>query len=121
MVTVPHISVIRLEGMKITAASVSTVAFSTSLKELRLANNNLSDEDAAGVASAVSKSTSIELLDLSGNNLSDVGCLAFDSALKQNSSIQTLSLEGNANVSGESRNKIEVALRERSGGAPRAA
>jgi hypothetical protein len=121
LVTVPHLTLIKLERSPVTASALATAAYCNSLKSLLVPNSGLTDKDAIKLAQAVTQSTSIQLIDISGNDLTDLGCVAFSTALNKNTSIQTIRLEGNGKISGKQRSLIETTLRERAGGMAQAA
>jgi hypothetical protein len=121
LVTVPDLTLIKLEKAPVSASALATVAYCSSLKSLLLPKSGLTDEDAIKLAEAVAQSASIELIDISGNDLTDLGCVAFSTALNKNTSIQTIRLGGNGKISGEQRSLIETTLRERAGGMTQAA
>jgi Leucine-rich repeat (LRR) protein len=121
LVTVPDLTLIKLERAPVTASALATVAYCNSIKTLLVPNNSLTDKDAIKLAEAVTQNTSIQLIDIRGNNLTDLGCVAFLTALNKNTSIQTIRLEGNGKISGEQRSLIETTLRKRAGGMAQAA
>jgi hypothetical protein len=116
LVSVPNLTLIKLEKVPVTASSLAASAYCTSLKKLLVPNSGLTDKDAIKLAQAVTQSASIELIDITGNDLTDRGCVAFSTALNKNTSIQTIRLEGNGKISGEQHSLIETTLRERAGG-----
>lgn len=120
MITCPKFETLKLEKMPVSASSVSTIGFCSTLKTLELRNCGLKDSDAAGIAQAIAQSSSLEKVDVSGNDMSDPGCIAFAAALDKNLSLQTLCLDGNE-ISVENRSKIDTKLQQRSGGVPQAA
>jgi hypothetical protein len=121
LVSVPTLTVIKLEKVPVTASALAAAAYCNSLKTLSVPNSGLNDTDAIKIAQAVAESASIQLIDITGNDLTDLGCVAFASALDKNTSIQTIRLEGNGKISGEQRSLIETTLREREGGMAQAA
>jgi hypothetical protein len=121
LVTVPGLTLIKLEKAPVTASALATVAYCSSLKSLIVPNSGLTDKDAIKLAQAVTQSASIQLIDITGNDLTDLGCVAFFTALNKNTSIKTIRLEGNGKISGEQRSLIETTLRERAGGMAQAA
>jgi hypothetical protein len=121
LVSVPNLTLIKLEKVPVTASALAASAYCTSLKKLLVPNSGLTDKDAIKLAQAVTQSDSIELIDITGNNLTDLGCVAFATALNKNTSVQTIRLEGNGKISGEQRSLIETTLRERAGGMAQAA
>jgi hypothetical protein len=121
LITVPNLTLIKLEKTPVTASALATVAYCHSIKTLLVPNSGLTDKDAIKLAQAVAQSTSIQLIDISGNDLTDLGCVAFSTALNKNTSIQTIRLEGNGKISGEQRSLLETTLRERAGGMAQAA
>jgi uncharacterized protein YjbI with pentapeptide repeats len=121
LVTVPNLTLIKLEKAPVTASALATVAYCNSLKTLIVPNSGLTDKDAIKLAQAVTQNASIQLIDITGNDLTDLGCVAFSTALNKNTSIQTIRLGGNGKISGEQRSLIETTLRERAGGMPQAA
>jgi len=109
----PKIQVLHLENAPVTSSALATVAFNSTLRDIRIPNSNLKDEDAATLATAIAESQSVEELDLRGNDMTDIGCVAFENALGKNSSVQSLKLDGNGRITSEHRSKIEGQLKGR--------
>lgn len=121
LVTCEELKTLGLEKVKVSPSALSTIGFCGSVKTLLMPNSDLKDEDVSAVATALAASQSLTVVDLSGNDFSDTGCLAISKALEKNVSLTELKLDGNGKISGDSRNKIELTLRERAGGVPQAA
>lgn len=121
LVTVPNLEKVRIEETKVPNSALATIGFSVTIKELLMPNCNLSDDDITEISSAIAQNKSLETVDFSGNDLSDAGSLTMSTALAKCTSLHVLRLDGNGKISGESRKKIELQLRERSGGIPMAA
>ena len=87
LVTVPNLTLIKLEKTPVTASALATAAYYNSLKTLLVPNSSLTDKDAIKLAQTVTQSASIQLIDITGNDLTDLGCVAFLTALNKNTSI----------------------------------
>jgi hypothetical protein len=88
LVTVPGLTLIKLEKVPVTASALATVAYCSSLKALLVPNSGLTDKDAIKLAQAVTQSASIQLIDITGNDLTDLRGVAFFTALNKNTSIK---------------------------------
>jgi len=113
LITCPKLRTLHLENAPISATSIATAGYCSTLEELLVPNSKLNDKDAATVAAAVAQNQSVRVVDLTGNDMTDVGCLSFSKALEKNLSLQTLKLDGNGDISSENRNKIAGQLSER--------
>jgi Leucine-rich repeat (LRR) protein len=112
-VAVPNLAVVHIENTKLPTSALMGLNYCSTLKKLSLPRNNLSDKDAATVASYVASHSSIQSVDLTDNKMSDEGCAAFSKALEKNLSLQTLKLDGN-DISGGVVREIEVTLQKHS-------
>ena len=67
LVTVPDLTLLKLEKSCVTTSALAAVGYCTSLKRLIVPNSNLNDKDAVKIAEAVAESPGIEEVDMSGN------------------------------------------------------
>jgi len=83
-----------VEGSRVFALALSSCT--TSLKELTLLSNNISDEGLVDIITSLSMHPNLEYLDLDGNRLATNGCITLATLLKCSvTKVETLDLRNN--------------------------
>jgi Leucine-rich repeat (LRR) protein len=101
LLTVSNLKVLKLDNCPMATSTLKSIGYCLSLKKLLVPSNGLVDVDAGTIALALAANSSIEEVDLSNNNLSDKGCIAISTALEKNTTVQVIKMDGNGNISDE--------------------
>jgi hypothetical protein len=98
--TVQNLEKIHLENIHVSANALASVSHTHSKKltTYNVPNNGLDDNTAVAVVCAIVKSTTIANVDLSRNQLSEKGVSTIASALEQHPTIVNFSLDGTGDV-----------------------
>ena len=92
------------------AAAISdSLTSNSSLAKLNISSNNITSEGAKKIAQAIQVNTILKKLDISSNNISDAGVAAISDSLKRNSSLAKLNMSRN-NIISEGAKKIAQAI-----------
>lgn len=98
---------LNLNDLEVLADAIQTAP---ALKRLALPHCLLNDFNVSGIARAIGQSTSLENVDLSCNHITDEGCIAIATALTGNSSVKLLRLWGNVKISNQGFNALAEML-----------
>lgn len=95
LVAVYRLQRLLIQNCVFRVSAVTCIQYCTTLEELLLPCNNLTDQDAFAIAEALRKSPWLAKIDLQQNKLSDQGCRAILQVIQPNKQTQTAILDHN--------------------------